>query len=125
MSKKIGSAISILFCFLLLQACGGKEEATEPASMGQIEGTVFNSVSGINIGGAVVTTDAPTSAVTTDTLGTYQIRNVLPGAYSVWATKVGYSRQNVQVTVVAGHSTIADMALTANLDSLLRLAPSN
>ena len=59
-------------------------------------------------------TDPPTSSVTTDSLGFYQILNVPAGVYVISARKVGYDSTTVDVSVLAEQTTIGDVPLSAD-----------
>ncbi len=60
-------------------------------NMGNISGTVIDSNNGSPIPAANVSTDPPTSSVTTDVQGNYTIPDVHPGNYTVSASKSGYT----------------------------------
>ncbi len=78
---------------------------------GTIAGTVTDGGTGQPLAGAAVTTQPATSAVTADAQGNYTIANVAPGAYTVTAAKTGYQSGSVNVTVTAGQTVTADIAL--------------
>jgi len=95
--------ISLLNC--------SSDPPTKESDTGTIQGTVYNAENGIAIGKALVVTAPPTSAVTTDTTGAYEIDNVETGRYHVTAIKAGYDSAGVKISVSAGNTTIADISL--------------
>lgn len=90
------------------------ETPTKGSDTGKITGTVYDAVSGSAINKALVLTTPPTSAVTTDTTGAYQITNVEGGTYHVRASKAGYDSAGVDISVSAGNTTIADISLESD-----------
>ncbi|MFN2432109.1 MAG: carboxypeptidase regulatory-like domain-containing protein [Gemmatimonadota bacterium] len=85
--------------------------ARGPSSAGAVFGRVTSVATGQAIGGAEVTTRPATASVLTDAEGNYRIEDVGPGTFSVTAVKEGFDSATVQVTVAAGESTMADLAL--------------
>jgi len=102
----------ILSLWIIAAACG--DNSQEPPAYGKIQGTVYNAASGAPLDKALVTTTPPTNAVTTDTLGAYLIENVEAGTYHVRASKAAYDSAGVDISVLAGHTTTADIPLTAD-----------
>ncbi len=107
--------LGILFLWILTVACSNKGQ--EPPTYGKIQGTVYNAASGLPLDKALVTTSPPTYAVTTDTLGAYLIENVEAGTYHVRASKTGYDSAGVNISVLAGFTTTADIPLKADSSS--------
>ncbi|MFI5252658.1 MAG: SUMF1/EgtB/PvdO family nonheme iron enzyme [Bacteroidota bacterium] len=104
--KMIQQIPTVLFCCLFMLSC--KKDETNPIQTpmpGIIKGLVTNTTGDSLISGATVTTNPPTSSVTTDSGGAYNIDNVSPGIYTVTATKGGYLPGRVTVNVVAGKTT--------------------
>jgi hypothetical protein len=87
---------------------------THGDTLGKIGGKVTNATGDTAIVGALVTTNPPTSSVNTNAEGNYLIPYVLPDQYTVTASKSGYNPGNVNVTVGAGQTTIADIHLVRN-----------
>jgi uncharacterized protein (TIGR02145 family) len=112
-------SLSIIICFLSFQGCD-KNPATPET--GIIQGRVMNTAGDALIVGASVSTNPPTSAVSTDTQGKYIINGVLPGQYTVAASKDGYNPGSVAVSVAAGQTTTADIYLGIN--STISSAPT-
>ena len=83
-----------------------------PPTTGTISGRV-TSATGAALDGATVTTQPVSGTATTDTQGNYSIANVAPGAYTVTATRNGYSNGTTTTTVTAGQTSGANLSLTA------------
>ncbi len=78
---------------------------------GSISGNVLDE-EGSPIPLVSIITEPPTSAVTADEQGTYSILEIPPGNYIVTSVKSGYTNTSVQVAVVAGRTTTADIHMT-------------
>ena len=102
----------MLLLMVFTIACGDKGQ--EPPAYGKIQGAVYNAASGLPLDKALVTTTPPTNAVTTDTLGAYLIENVEAGTYHIRASKTGYDSAGVNISVLAGFTTTADIPLKAD-----------
>ncbi len=83
------------------------------AGTGEISGKVLDSSTSASVSSASISTNPPTSSVTTDVEGKYSIPGIPPGDYTVTATKFGYESVSVEVAVVAGKTTTADLHLIA------------
>ena len=90
--------------------------STSPSKVGSIEGFVYDGGTGLALYQAKVITDPPTYSVTTDSLGIYTIENVKAGVYRVTADKFGYDSSGVDITVIGGIASTADIPLV--IDSL-------
>ncbi|HGY56864.1 MAG TPA: carboxypeptidase regulatory-like domain-containing protein [Caldithrix abyssi] len=108
--KKNGLFISVVISVILI-ACTKVED---PPTTGTIKGTIYDKFTAETLAQVLVETNPPTSAVTTDSSGTYLIDNVEPGAYHVTATKSGYDSSGVDVAVTAGNESIADIHMSAD-----------
>ncbi|MCP4540376.1 MAG: hypothetical protein GY832_24830 [Chloroflexi bacterium] len=86
---------------------------------GKIDGKVMDSSDGSFIPFANVSTDPPTSSVTTDERGDYSIADVSPGNYAVTASKFGYTSASVNIAVGTNRTTTTDLHLTASLTNIL------
>lgn len=100
----------------LMVGCG--PSVTPPAASpsptaGQIAGHVLDAATGAPINGANVTTDPPTSSVTTGADGTYSIPFASPNRYVVTASKDGFTTADVEIAVTAGKTATADIQLLA------------
>ena len=112
--KSLIASLLILIVFLLL-SCGSDPVADET---GTIEGNVYNFNTGEIVGMANVVTIPPSSAVTSDSInGGFKILHVDPGVYKVRAEKVGFDSSSVNISVIAGEKTIADVFLRADTSS--------
>lgn len=101
--------IVLTLAILFLMACGSDPVQEET---GTIEGVVYDYSTGDWVGKANIITIPPSSAVTSDSLtGFFKILHVDPGVYRVRATKIGYDSTGVNISVLAGEKTIADIAL--------------
>ena len=107
--KIINPLIIFAVFFIYFHACS--DSPTKGKETGKISGTVYDAVNGSAINKALVLTTPPTSAVTTDTSGAYQIANVQSGTYHVRASKAGYDSAGVDVSVSEGNTTTADVSL--------------
>lgn len=86
---------------------------TRPVSTsGSIRGQVRTAAGDTLIAGASVVTSPPTASIITDAQGRYVIPEVQPGQYIVTATKGGYDPSTINVSVVAGQATTADVLMT-------------
>ncbi len=95
----------------MITACGG-EETTEPTQQtGTITGFIYDAETALPIASSNVTSDPPSSTVTTDTTGSYSILNVEPETFVVSASKMGYFTGTTSIAVSAGNTTIADIFL--------------
>ncbi len=81
---------------------------------GTISGTVTEEGTGTPISGASVSTQPSTTTVTTDGQGNYTISDVDPGSYTVTASASGYIADSANVTVTAGDTSTANLALQAD-----------
>jgi hypothetical protein len=120
------AAMKMFAAFLVLMLNGSAiSMAATPAdpTTGTISGHVFDSRDGSVVPMANVSTDPPTSSVTTDVQGFYSIPDVLPGVYTVIAAKYGYPRASVSISVGAGRTTTADVHLGAGLANTVTNSP--
>jgi len=82
--------------------------------------TIVGSVIGADgkiIEQASITTEPPTEAVFTDSLGRFIIRGVTVGKYSVRATKSGYAENGVNVNVAGEGIIQADIQIDNETES--------
>ncbi|MBN1485028.1 MAG: carboxypeptidase regulatory-like domain-containing protein [Chloroflexia bacterium] len=98
-------AFGIILLLLLGGGCVGSQDS------GTISGRVLDAHEGSPIASANVSTKPPTSSVTTDADGRYSIQKVPPGNYRVSASKAGYADADIEITVVRGSTTTADIHL--------------
>ena len=115
---------TIAALFTLLAATGSPLSAQ---TSGALAGTVRDAVSGRGIAEAVVLIGDGRRGATTDTSGSYRVREVRSGWYRVSVRAIGY-RPAVRdsVLVRSGETTVLDLALSqaaVQLDSLVAVAP--
>lgn len=79
---------------------------------GAIAGVVTNATNGTPLAGASVSTQPPTTTVTTNAQGQYSIANVPPGTYTVNVSLAGYSSNSGAATVASSLTTTTNVALT-------------
>lgn len=113
MSKRKSKLTSIWLAIMMLCACGS-EDPTESPQTGSITGYVYDAGTALPIASVNVTSEPPTSAVTTDTTGYYTILNIEPEVYNLSATKMGYTLGRTNISVTAGNATIADIFLVTD-----------
>jgi len=89
-----------------------KSDTTKNKNYGQITGTVKNSKTFIPIENVNLTTQPVTSSITSDVTGKYTFVNVSPGTYTLLSKKVGYDSTTINVNVIAGQITKADIYIT-------------
>jgi len=88
------------------------DNPTKAEESGSIEGIVYDASSGLTLFKANIITKPPTSSVTTDTSGFYKITNVDAGTYRVTALKADYDSAGVNILVIEGLMTTADIQLS-------------
>ncbi len=103
-----GVVITILFCL----NCSDKSNPTELEKIGTIEGEITESVSGVAIDSATITTDPATSSVVTNSSGEYEIAGVNPGFYTISVSKSGYYTKTKKVSVTKGTSTTLNISIS-------------
>ena len=79
---------------------------------GKIEGVVTDAANGQTLESALVTLDGAETGVLTNTQGRYELTGVPAGEHTVTVALLGYEKQEVQVTVAAGQTAVANIALT-------------
>ena len=82
----------------------------EPTT-GTISGTVTEEGTGTPIAGASVSTQPATTTATSDAQGNYTISDVDEGLYTVTASASGHIDDSTNVTVTAGQTSTANLAL--------------
>lgn len=117
MKQKI--SLIILALLILLPSCKSPSSPSSPdtdgvTTTGTISGTVTDANTGNPIAGASVSTQPTTLLVTTDAQGRFSISNVTPGSYTVTASASGYFDESANITVTAGQTSTADLALQAD-----------
>ena len=101
-------AISAL---ILISTSCSNDDATNPATTGEIHGVVYDGTTLAPLKQVLVTTVPPTSSVLSDDNGAFRFTNVAPGSIIVQATKPGVGSGSTSITVSAGKDTQADLFL--------------
>lgn len=78
---------------------------------GSLVGVIRSGVDGNPLDNANITTNPPTVSLTTDASGSYSIASVPAGKYTVRVTRVGFKAAAVDVTIVGGSPTTANVVL--------------
>lgn len=120
----------ILLLSILLLACNQFADLTTEATptatnipIGTISGKVIDSSDGTFVPTASVSTEPPTSSVTTDEKGSFSISDVPVGNYTVTAAKSGYTSVSVKVAVLADKTTTTDLHLIGNENDNASVTP--
>ncbi len=95
---------------LLILGPAGMADAQDQT--GKIEGVVTDAANGQTLESALVTLDGAETGVLTNLQGRYELTGVPAGEHTVTVTVLGYEKQEVQVTVAAGQTAVANIALT-------------
>jgi len=116
--KTLFVILALLLFFSTCKSPTSPDDTTTPPdttpTTGTIVGTITESGSSAAISGASVSTLPATTTVTTNSQGAYTISNVSAGSYTVTASASGYIDNNTNITVTAGQTTTANLALQAN-----------
>lgn|GEM_PF-3384865 len=100
----------ILLVALFVTSCTPATVEPEPTT-GTIFGVITEAITGYSVSQVSVTTTNSSSSVTTDVDGYFQISNVVPGDYTLIATRRGFENKSISVSVAAGLETKADFVL--------------
>lgn len=103
--------ISFLFIILLFAGCSKDDNPVNTTTKGTISGKITDQISGNAISGASITTQPPTTNVTSDNSGNYIIPDVEAGNYTLSVAKNGYVSYTSNVNVTAGQNTVVNIAL--------------
>jgi hypothetical protein len=104
----------LLFCSTCKSPESPDDQITngdQTPTTGTISGTVTDANTSTQIAGASVSTSPATTTVTTNAVGNYTISNVSPASYTVTASASGYLTNSTGVTVTAGQTATANLAL--------------
>ncbi len=115
--------IIVAFVLLIVSACN--ENTVEPVLYGNLKGVVFSPDGKTIITGASVTTNPPTSAIVTNDSGAFSITNIPTGNYIITASKNGYSKGTVSISVVNGETSQAIIFLNNSSSSYTPGIPKN
>jgi hypothetical protein len=115
--------VVMLFALSLMFGCKAKPTET-PAIETKINGKIVDKDNNNAIVGVQVTTNPTTSSVSTDASGSYTISDVKSGQYVVSAAKSGYSTNSINVVVVEGKTSAADIQLETLKPGLVLSTPA-
>ncbi|MBI9070626.1 MAG: carboxypeptidase regulatory-like domain-containing protein [Melioribacteraceae bacterium] len=110
MIKNIIALLVISTLFLL--SC--KEEnpvKPEVKKVGSIEGFTTEASNGRSISQVFITTENSSHAVTSEIDGFYEIPNIKPGEYKLFAKKDGFDDAEISISVDTGYTTRADFVM--------------
>ena len=109
------------FIFAILILSGGcTEDTIETTIYGKVTGKVVSEFNGEPLVGATVSTNPSSESVLSDSLGNFNIENIAIGDYAIYATKDGYERKTLPMTVEF-YRTI-QVQLSLEMDSTENLA---
>ena len=117
---KLKTLFVILALVLFFSTCKSPSgpDGTTPSPSGPTTGTITGTITQAGtssaVSGASVSTAPATTTVTADAQGVYTITNVSPGAYTLTASASGYIDNSTSVTVTAGQTATANLALQAD-----------
>jgi iron complex outermembrane receptor protein len=97
---------------LTVLACSTPAVAQQPEHRGEIEGVVRDAATGAPLAGAIVSAAGLRQRATTQADGSFHLRGIAPGTYTVAVERLGYGSALTQVTV-DGQSAYVVVALTA------------
>ncbi len=120
---KIFRGINLFLVFLFsvfIFSC--KENTIQPTLYGNISGTIYDAATSQIIEGANITSNPPTSAIVTNSSGQYSISQVSVGDYTISASKKGYKKGTVSISVKENQTTQADIFL--DIDTTNNKPPS-
>ena len=113
-----------LILMLSIQSCS--DDPVSPVTTGTINGTVLDAETGMPISMVSISTNPGTIAITTDSVGEYNILNVEQGNYAIRASKLEYKANSVNVIVKPGGDVQADIVLQKEYpENVAPLPPSN
>ncbi|WP_235004633.1 carboxypeptidase regulatory-like domain-containing protein [Aequorivita antarctica] len=122
MMNKYNIFISAIFLILIFSC---SEDTLDVVRTGRISGKVVDKVTGERLSGAKITTNPASTTVFTDSLGNFNMDNIIVDDYSVQAELAGYSSAFESTTVLDGVLSQVSFELTvADTENLPPLAPT-
>ena len=104
---------------LMVAVLGPNRSAVaQVTNTGTIAGRVSDANSGIPLVGASIRVSGTQIGAATTDDGRYTIRGVRPGATEIVVTRIGYEPKRTSVTVTAGGTVTADVAMSQSAFSL-------
>ena len=110
-------ALLSLFC---LQGC--EEDTIEPVLFGNVFGEVLERTDNVPVAQATISTNPPTSSVSTDAGGRFVLDNIPEGTYSLRAERDGFLTQVASVTVFGDQD--ANVIVRLERDTIDNAPPS-
>lgn len=100
-----------LIIFISCNKSDNSSQPTTPSDKGSVSGRVFLAKTGVPVPLVLISTNPSTSSVFSDTAGRFKIDNMPPADYKLIAYKIGYDSAQVQVKVIAGINSTADISI--------------
>jgi|GEM_PF-4904097 len=102
-----------ILCSIVVIMCGcSNDNPVSTDTTGNITGTITRAADGYVISGVTLITNPSTGSSVTDENGKYNFQDIEPGTYTVIASKSGYFLNSVNISVIAGKTTVANIALS-------------
>ncbi|MEO8166854.1 MAG: carboxypeptidase-like regulatory domain-containing protein, partial [bacterium] len=115
------SQTAIILLTLLPVAC--TEDTIQPAGYGSIAGSVMDAETNLPVAGVAITTNPPTNAIVSNSLGTFLLNNVPVSNYTISVQKTGYNKGIVNVAVIENQTANATILLSKTQGSTTSPAP--
>ncbi len=115
MKNYFGSNLVIPFFVLTLILVGCNKSSNTPTQAnisGTIQGKITSSIDGTVVSGASIKTNPITNTAISDQSGNFTISNVTSGAYILTVSKSGFLNTSLNIVVLSGKTTSANIALT-------------
>lgn len=107
MNKVLSYAPLLLIVIFMLSLSGCKEDPVSVTSYGNISGQVIDTETGTGIANVNITTSPGTNSIITASDGTFMLEGVEVGSYTISATRNGYQRKTVTISVRENETTPA------------------
>ena len=100
--------LTIIVFVLLVVSCSDNNVNSD---FGTIRGKVYDSETNELLNLVELSTNPPTSNLVTNQTGSFKFENILNGDYQIKAIKEGYKSKEIQVKVLSGKETVAEIYL--------------
>ncbi len=112
-SIEIKRILVLFFVLLAMFSCKEEEDPVKPIiqKISKIEGYITESGSGRAIPHVFIYTENSSHTVTSDIDGYYEISNINPGKYKLFAKKERYENAEISISVDSGYTTNADFVM--------------